>query len=342
MDDLLILLFLLSISALIVGMINPKLVVRWGHIEKRNRKNVLKYYGIAAIVLFFIIGATAEPVEKTRTVGNTSQKALGETTKKEVEKKAEEEKEKKAKEKAKAEKEAKEKAKKEADAKKKAEEEKEKKAKEKVKAEKEAKEKAKKEADVKKKAESKLSLEEKSKKFIDENLEGKTILDFTNAYLKLDDEALKDMISVGHRDGQQITDDFDLIGRTAVAKGRVIEFTKIHFSTYGDNGRKTGVESEERSDKFIIYMGDKDIENYKYIQYEPYLNEANKSEHFLGVYPEEITKFAIIDLEEQNVVSLGQEVTVEGRILNFVVRHNYTDKTKIDDFSLYIGGAKLK
>ncbi len=47
----------------------------------------------------------------------------------------------------------------------------------------------------------KVSLEELSKKIIDENLEGKTIVDFTNKLLTVEDEKLVDMIVLGHKNG---------------------------------------------------------------------------------------------------------------------------------------------
>lgn len=55
MDMLFFLLFVLSIIALIIGIIKPDLVVRWGEVEKRNRKNVFKFYGLAIIIFFFLL-----------------------------------------------------------------------------------------------------------------------------------------------------------------------------------------------------------------------------------------------------------------------------------------------
>ena len=45
----------------------------------------------------------------------------------------------------------------------------------------------------------KASLEEQSKQFLDENLEVKTIADFTNKLLNVKDEKLVDMIILGHK-----------------------------------------------------------------------------------------------------------------------------------------------
>lgn len=50
------LLFLVSIIALLIGLIKPNLVIRWGKKRKRNRKKVFAFYG-SGIVLFFILFA---------------------------------------------------------------------------------------------------------------------------------------------------------------------------------------------------------------------------------------------------------------------------------------------
>ena len=59
MNNLFLLLFLFCFLALIVGIIKPQTVVRWGVTEKRNRKNVLKYYGIGLVVFFILFGVTS-------------------------------------------------------------------------------------------------------------------------------------------------------------------------------------------------------------------------------------------------------------------------------------------
>ncbi len=63
MDDIFLLLFLLSGAAMVFGIIKPSLVVRWGAIEKRGRKNVFKYYGTALIVFFILFGVTTGGTE---------------------------------------------------------------------------------------------------------------------------------------------------------------------------------------------------------------------------------------------------------------------------------------
>lgn len=58
MDNLFLLLSLVSIIALVIGLIKPELVVRWGNPEKKNRKSVLKVYGLAIIAFFILFSIT--------------------------------------------------------------------------------------------------------------------------------------------------------------------------------------------------------------------------------------------------------------------------------------------
>ncbi|QPW62059.1 CHASE3 domain-containing protein [Clostridium botulinum] len=60
MENLFMLLFLLCFIALIVGLINPKLTIKWGNNKQRNRKKVLLSYGVGAVVLFVLAGITAD------------------------------------------------------------------------------------------------------------------------------------------------------------------------------------------------------------------------------------------------------------------------------------------
>lgn len=59
MNSLFLLLVLVCFIALILGMIKPRIIIRWGNVEKRNRKNVLKYYGIGLIVFFILFSVTS-------------------------------------------------------------------------------------------------------------------------------------------------------------------------------------------------------------------------------------------------------------------------------------------
>lgn len=205
--------------------------------------------------------------------------------------------------------------------------------------EKEPKEKTK---EIKQEKPKKLSLEEQSKKFIDDNLNGKTIVEFNNALINLDNEKLEEMIIVGHKNGKQMTDDFDLIGRETTATGKVMDFVDLSFNTYNDRGKKSGSVTFTRDDKFYIYMGDKDIENYSIIKYDDLIHkDRDINEFFLGVYPEEISNFAMIDLDEEATLTIGDTITVEGDIYNYVLRRDYDDRTKIEDFHLSIENAHV-
>ena len=52
-------LFFLFLFALIIGLISPKLVIRWG--SKRTRGRVFLSYGLAMLVFFILVGVTAPP-----------------------------------------------------------------------------------------------------------------------------------------------------------------------------------------------------------------------------------------------------------------------------------------
>ncbi|MGC8979535.1 hypothetical protein [Caldisericum sp.] len=61
-EDLFLALFLLSFLGLIVGLVSPKLVIRWGN--KRTRGRVLLTYGLAMFVFFILFGITTNPTEQ--------------------------------------------------------------------------------------------------------------------------------------------------------------------------------------------------------------------------------------------------------------------------------------
>lgn len=85
MNSLFLLLLLVCFIALILGMIKPPIVIRWGNIEKRNRKNVLKYYGVGLIVFFILFGVTSS---NTGTVQKNTSSNLSTSTTTSKDKKA--------------------------------------------------------------------------------------------------------------------------------------------------------------------------------------------------------------------------------------------------------------
>ena len=62
MDVLFALLFLMAFIGLVLGLVKPSISIRWGN--KKNRKQVLKVYGIALIIFFAFFSITANPVDE--------------------------------------------------------------------------------------------------------------------------------------------------------------------------------------------------------------------------------------------------------------------------------------
>lgn len=73
MNSLMLILVLLCIICLIVGIIKPNIVIRWGDLEKRNRKNVFKYYGLGLIVAFILFGISTPKTVSTSTGNNQAE-----------------------------------------------------------------------------------------------------------------------------------------------------------------------------------------------------------------------------------------------------------------------------
>ncbi|WP_027399174.1 hypothetical protein [Anaerovorax odorimutans] len=73
MNTFFFLLLVLSLGCLILGIIKPSFVIRWGLEEKRTRKRVLKYFGIGFIVFLILFSATIDnpEVEKYKTSTDT-------------------------------------------------------------------------------------------------------------------------------------------------------------------------------------------------------------------------------------------------------------------------------
>ncbi len=81
LNTLFALLFFVCLIALIIGIIKPQLVVRWGSEEKRNRKSVLKFYGIGVIAMFILFGVTSEDTKKTEEAKTEAKPAKAEQKK---------------------------------------------------------------------------------------------------------------------------------------------------------------------------------------------------------------------------------------------------------------------
>ena len=94
--------FMACIVLLVIGLIKPSLVIRWGKEDKRNRKYVLMFYSIGLVLSFILIGMSDQFDESQPAAGNTAvesgQNVDGEEPEKTEEEKAAKEAEEKAEE----------------------------------------------------------------------------------------------------------------------------------------------------------------------------------------------------------------------------------------------------
>lgn len=70
MDNLFLIVALGCLIALVVGIVKPTLVIKWGDEAKRSRKNVLKIYGLGLIVSFILVGVFAEDTNQSQVASN--------------------------------------------------------------------------------------------------------------------------------------------------------------------------------------------------------------------------------------------------------------------------------
>lgn len=75
MENFFALIIVFSIVFLIVGMISPKTVIRWGIDQKKTRGEVIKVYGFTLIAAFIAFGVTTDIKKGEVTVPTTSQDA---------------------------------------------------------------------------------------------------------------------------------------------------------------------------------------------------------------------------------------------------------------------------
>lgn len=69
MGTLLGFLFFISFIALVVGLISPKLVIRWG--DNKTRKQVLLVYGLASL-FFIVLGTIINPAKEEKNISSNS------------------------------------------------------------------------------------------------------------------------------------------------------------------------------------------------------------------------------------------------------------------------------
>lgn len=75
MDKLMIILMLICLISLVIGLLKPELVIRWGDENKKTRKSVFKYYGLGMLICFIMVGVmgTTENPDTQNNYSNTAE-----------------------------------------------------------------------------------------------------------------------------------------------------------------------------------------------------------------------------------------------------------------------------
>ena len=174
-------------------------------------------------------------------------------------------------------------------------------------------------------APSSVTIEERSKQWIDEHLKDQTLSEFTQDLIKLEDEKLKDIIIFGHKKGTQLEDDFDIIRRDVTIKGKVVDIARPPQKQM--DGKYFGT--------YLVYLGDKPIEDYQIIEdFSSTRKDMSKEDFFLGKYPEEKIQLVLIEHKSDQPIEKGTELEVSGILTNYVLRTK-SDGT-IEEFSALI------
>ncbi len=84
MNSFFTLLLYISFFALLIGIIKPNIVLKWMQFERRNRKNVLKYYGIAFIAFSLLAGVTSNNSAATNNTNTTNKSEVSDKVSNEV------------------------------------------------------------------------------------------------------------------------------------------------------------------------------------------------------------------------------------------------------------------
>ena len=148
---------------------------------------------------------------------------------------------------------------------------------------------------------SSVTIEERSKQWIDEHLKDRTLSEFTQDLIKLEDEKLKEIILFGHKKGTQLKDDFDIIGRDVTIKGKVVDIARPPQKQM--DGKYFGT--------YLVYLGDKPIEDFQIIEdFSSTRKDMSKEDFFLGKYPEEKIQLVLVEIKSNQ--ELGKWTNVEG------------------------------
>nr|WP_233505339.1 Ltp family lipoprotein [Sporosarcina sp. BI001-red] len=81
---------ILQLAALIVGLIRPKILLRWMPEYKRSRKFAALYFGLALVAFFILFGVTAPPESDVAGTSEQDEKSKQEDTAQQAVKKQEE------------------------------------------------------------------------------------------------------------------------------------------------------------------------------------------------------------------------------------------------------------
>lgn len=179
-------------------------------------------------------------------------------------------------------------------------------------------------------APSSVTIEERSKQWIDEHLKDQTLSEFTQDLIKLEDEKLKDIIIFGHKKGTQLEDDFDIIGRDVTIKGKVVDIARPPQKQM--DGKYFGT--------YLVYLGDKPIEDFQIIEDRSSTRkDMSKEDFFLGKYPEEKIQLVLVEIKSNQELEKWTNVEGMGNLKNYVLKVK-ADGT-VEEFSALINELEI-
>ena len=177
---------------------------------------------------------------------------------------------------------------------------------------------------------SSVTIEERSKQWIDEHLKDRTLSEFTQDLIKLEDEKLKEIIIFGHKKGTQLEDDFDIIGRDVTIKGKVVDIARPPQKQM--DGKYFGT--------YLVYLGDKPIEDYQIIEdFSSTRKDMSKEDFFLGKYPEEKIQLVLVEIKSNQELGKWTNVEGVGNLKNYVLKVK-ADGT-VEEFSALINELEI-
>lgn len=177
---------------------------------------------------------------------------------------------------------------------------------------------------------SSVTIEERSKQWIDEHLKDRTLPEFTQDLIKLEEEKLKEIILFGHKKGTQLEDDFDIIGRDVKIKGKVVDIARPPQKQM--DGKYFGI--------YLVYLGDKPVEDFQIIEdLSSTRKDMSKEDFFLGKYPEEKIQLVLVEIKSNQELEKGTKVEGVGNLKNYVLKVK-PDGT-VEEFSALINELEI-